>query len=75
MQIPHEKLNVIKSDTPVDTMMCCTKMFQYWLRVDTTANWNKLLEALEDINHNVLVETIKKEILQGTYIHRYLHIM
>ena len=71
LQIPHEQLNIIRSDTSLDIRMCCTKTFQYWLQVDTTANWNKLIKALEDINHNVLAKTIKEEILQGMYVDIY----
>ena len=68
LRIHQEQLNIIRKNTPLDVKMCCTKMFQYWLQVDTTANWNKLIEALKDIKHNTLAETIQKEILQSTYV-------
>ena len=64
--IPHEQLNIIKKDNNSDIKMCCTYTFQYWLQVDTTANWNKLIKALEDIKHNALAESIKVKILKGT---------
>ena len=64
--IPYQQLNIIQINNPGNIQMCCTRMFQHWLQVDTTANWNKLIKALEDINHNALAETIRKEILQGT---------
>lgn len=64
LMIPSEQLDIIKENNQ-DIKSCCTKMFLYWLQVDTTATWNKLIKALEDINHNALAEDIKKVILQG----------
>ena len=65
LMIPHEQLDIIKSDTPFDAKMCCTKMFQTWLQVDPKANWSKLIAALKEIKANTLAEKIKNNILQG----------
>ena len=60
-----KKLDIIKEDHPSDTSMCCTKLFKYWLDVDTDASWNKLIAALEQIEQNALAENIRRNILKG----------
>ena len=60
-----EKLDTIRQDYPADTNMCCTEMFKHWLNVDTEASWNKLIAALEQIDHNTLAETIRRNVLKG----------
>ena len=60
-----EKLNIIRQDYPADTNMCCTEMFKYWLEVDTEASWNKLIAALEQIDHNALAEIIRRNVIKG----------
>ena len=55
-----KKLDVIQTDHPGDSEKCCTAMFNYWLQVDTTASWDKLITALQCISHDVLADTIKK---------------
>ena len=66
LTISCKELNIIKSDNPQDVRMCCTKMFEHWLKADATANWNKLIKALETLKFNTLTETIKRKILQGS---------
>lgn len=66
--LEQNKLNVIKANHPNDVKKCCTEMLQCWLEVDTTASWNKLIEALEHISHNALAEKIKQDILKGLFI-------
>ena len=63
-------LNIIKINNPTDAIQCTTEMFNYWLQVDTTASWNKLIEALKKINKYQLAQTICEKVLQGnsTYI-------
>ena len=46
---------------------CCDKMFQYWFAVDTEANWDKLIDALEYIHQNVLAAKIREEISRGKF--------
>ena len=55
-----KKLNVIQSDHPGDSEKCCTALFNYWLQVDITASWDKLIMALMHIRKDVLADTIKK---------------
>ena len=55
-----KKLNVIQSDHSGDSEKCCTALFNYWLQVDTTASWDKLMMALSHIGKHVLADTIKK---------------
>lgn len=43
-----EKLNVIKTDhIQHGVKKCCNEMLEEWLKVDVTASWKKLLDALE----------------------------
>ena len=59
------QLRVIKIDNRGDVIRCTTEMFKYWLQVDATASWNKLIAALRQINENHLAETICKNVVQG----------
>ena len=59
------QLIIIRINNPGDAITCTTEMFDYWLKVDTTASWNKLIEALKKINKNHLAETICKNVVQG----------
>ena len=60
-----KKLDVIKADHPGDSEKCCTALFNYWLQVDTTASWNKLITALQHIGHDVLAERIRLMTSEG----------
>ena len=60
-----DKLNVIQADHPNKVEDCCYKMFQYWLEVDTEANWNKLINALERIHQNATAKKIREDNLIG----------
>ena len=62
-----KKLNVIQSDHPKDSDKCCTALFNYWLEVDTTASWDKLMMALIDIRKDVLADTIKNMTTEGIH--------
>ena len=62
------RLGIIRNNNPADAMTRCTCMFEYWLEVDTTASWNKLIEALRRINKNQLAERISREILQSNNV-------
>jgi len=59
------KLDVIEANSPKNVEECCTKMFQYWLDVDPTATWNKLIAALKEIGLNTLSEKITMDLLKG----------
>ena len=59
------KLNVIEANSPKNVEECCTNMFQYWLDVDPTATWNKLIAALKEIGLNTLSEEIIMNLLNG----------
>ena len=61
----QRQLGIIRADNPGDAKECCTIMFEYWLQVDTTASWNKLIEALRKINNLQLIDDICKSVLQG----------
>ena len=66
------QLDIINRNNPGDVKTCCTEMFKYWLKVDATASWSKLIEALRKINKNHLVASISREILQSMYMVNYI---
>lgn len=59
-----DKLDVIEKNHPGDVDRCCTEMFKYWLKVDPEADWDKLTDALKEINENSLAAKVKK-VLKG----------
>ena len=61
-----EELNRIKSQYSTDINTCCTEMFQLWLRKQSTASWNQLIESLRQpgIELNDLATNIEKMLLQ-----------
>ena len=61
----HDQLEIINCDHPNNVEECCSKMFSHWLTVDPDATWDKLLNALETIDYNVLAKSIQINILQG----------
>ena len=67
------KLNIIEINHPKDVEACCNEMFDYWLRVDERACWNKLLIALEEIGQNTVATNFKQNILKGNFIIYYYH--
>ena len=67
------QLDIIGSDSAANATKCTTKMFEYWLQVDTTASWNKLIEALRKINKFYLADTICREVLQDISAYSYKH--
>ena len=67
-------LKNIEKNEP-DVQSCCTRLFDHWLTVDVHASWNKLIEALEEINEKYLAEKIRRKVLnlKGTVATPYLH--
>ena len=63
-----KQLKVIQSDHPGDSGKCCAAMFDYWLQVDTTASWDKLITALQNIHHGVLADKIKQMTSPSKYL-------
>ena len=45
--LTNAKLREIEVNYPRDVKQCCNRMFSEWLRVDTTASWEKLFTAIE----------------------------
>ena len=57
-QVHH--LDIIQQNHLANNERCCTEMFKCWLDVDTEASWNKLINALEQIEQISLAEKIRK---------------
>ena len=43
--LDDKKMNIIKQNDN-NVTVCCTNMFQEWLKQDDDASWNKLINAL-----------------------------
>ena len=67
-----DKLKIIRRDHHGDIKESCTAMLKHWLDVDKTASWDKLIAALESIQHNALAEKIKAMTSKGG-VRRYIH--
>ena len=63
----HSMLDIIEVNHH-NVKICCSKMFEYWLSVDVKASWNKLIDALEMIDENVLAVKIKIDVLKGLIV-------
>ena len=62
-----DQLGVIQVDYPNSVADRCDKMFQHWLAVDTEANWNKLIDALELIQQSTTAAEIREDISRGKF--------
>ena len=62
-----DELDVIQADHPNNVADCYDKMFQHWLAVDTEANWNKLIDALELIQQSTTAAEIREDISRGKF--------
>ena len=45
--LPSEDLDITEHDNFHRARACCNEMLQWWLRVDPTASWGKLLTVIE----------------------------
>ena len=54
--VADAKLRAIREDNPHSVKNCCNSMFSEWLRVDTTASWEKLLAAIKSpaVSHGLV---------------------
>ena len=64
--------NIAKNEDEVEDR--CTKLFNYWLDTDPDASWNKLLEALKNMEQNNLVDKIKRKVLKGIDVTPYMYV-
>ena len=61
-----EELDTIEAEHPSDLSKCCTKMFNLWLKKQTTSSWNQLIEALRQpgIELGTLASKVEQMLLQ-----------
>ena len=57
-------LKAIKSDHQSDINTCCYMMFDKWLEVAPEASWNKLINALHNIEMNTAAIRVQEYLLQ-----------
>lgn len=48
--VASEKLDIIEHDNFYRTEPCCIEMLTWWLRVDSTASWNKWHDVIDVID-------------------------
>ena len=60
-----QHLTIIETNNRHDVRVCCREMFIYWLQVDREANWNQLINALEEMQLNTLAKEIREDVLEG----------
>ena len=56
--VSADELDVIERNYPRDNHMCKTKMFGAWLRMDTSATYEKLARALVTVGKRNIAEAI-----------------
>ena len=61
-----DELDKIKVQYPQDLNECCKAMFQLWLRKQSNASWNQLIEALRQpgIELDALASKVEQILLQ-----------
>ena len=66
-------LKTIEADSRNDARTCCRKVFEEWLRTDTLASWDKVIESLALIGLDNVASDIKQLLgLQGEYKSRMM---
>ena len=64
----HE-LKIIEKDAKDDAKMSCMKMFEKWLDSDEEASWEKLIQALRDIELDEVASDIEERLMQGRHMY------
>ena len=60
LETKYEKeLDIIETNCN-DVKICCRKMFSKWLQTEELASWNKLIEALRNVELNNVVTDIEQ---------------
>ncbi len=59
LDIKKYKLNDIRESRHGVAANCKMDLFDYWLRSDIQASWNKLVEALETMDYSSLAHKIR----------------
>lgn len=47
LDLSSEKLKIIQYDCMDKAEACCNETLRYWLRIDATATWRKLLDVIK----------------------------
>ena len=55
------QVQVTHGNYPTDVESACSEMLKLWLDVDPKANWNKFINALEEIGHHALADQIRRD--------------
>ena len=67
LETEHEKeLAIIETNCNSDVRICCRKMFNKWLDIQSDASWGQLIQAVKDVELNSAVADIQ-QLLEGEY--------
>ena len=61
---PHV-LEIIDNECRGKVAKCKIKLYQYWLDNDSTPSWEKVAQALKNINKGVLADEILQHSVEG----------
>ena len=70
LETKHEaELDVIETNSKDDAIKCCRKMFSKWLQLQShRATWNRLIQAIKNIQLNSVASKVEELLLQGKVI-------
>ena len=66
--VNEHELEIIEKDVRDDAKMACRKMFKKWLDSDEEASWEKVIQALRDIELDEVAHNIEEHLQQGLHM-------
>jgi len=54
LNISSESLQAVESGYPTNAEMCCVKMLQKWLEVDSEASWDQLHMVISSLHNDTV---------------------
>ena len=66
--VNEHELEIIEKDVRDDAKMGCRKMFKKWLDSDEEASWEKVIQALRDIELDEVAHNIEEHLQQGLHM-------
>ena len=66
LNIPPAAINNIERNKRGNVNMCTLGLIDHWLRTDIEATWEKLAQALENLNENDVAADIREKYIPGS---------